>query len=156
LVEICIRLAKLKSENKEILTYLLYDATDPLHYAEKVKTEIGLLFDEMNTHYYYAAKTLRKINRIISKYKRFTSHKQGEIELLLYFAQRYFEKIDLTTNYKPLQGLLHRALSKSHSLILKLHEDLLYDYSNVYNGLVQNVNKKMKHWDKEKYVLHVI
>ena len=37
LTEICLRLAKYKKENKELLNYLLYDASDPIAYAGQVK-----------------------------------------------------------------------------------------------------------------------
>ena len=37
LVEICLRLAKYKKENKELLSYLLYSADNALNYAEEVK-----------------------------------------------------------------------------------------------------------------------
>lgn len=48
LVEICLNLAKLKVENKEMLTYLLFDSENPLGYAQRLKTEINVHFSGLN------------------------------------------------------------------------------------------------------------
>ncbi|RYF92864.1 MAG: hypothetical protein EOO02_24650, partial [Chitinophagaceae bacterium] len=40
LTEICLRLAKFKKENKELLTYLLFDAGDEAGYVASVKNEM--------------------------------------------------------------------------------------------------------------------
>ncbi len=47
LAELCLRLAKFKKDNKELLTYLLFEATDPQAYVENVKKEIDLGFEEL-------------------------------------------------------------------------------------------------------------
>ena len=38
--DLCLRLARFKKENKELLTYLLFEATDEEMYIESVKKEI--------------------------------------------------------------------------------------------------------------------
>ena len=40
MLEICLRLSKFKKENKELLTYLLFEAGDEASYIESVKREI--------------------------------------------------------------------------------------------------------------------
>ena len=40
LMEMCLRLSKFKKENKELLTYLLFEAHDESGYIETVKAEI--------------------------------------------------------------------------------------------------------------------
>ena len=42
LVELCLKLSKFKKENKELLTYLLYEADNELQYIVNVKSEIDL------------------------------------------------------------------------------------------------------------------
>ena len=37
LLELCLRLSKFKKENKELLTYLLYESADEATYVESVK-----------------------------------------------------------------------------------------------------------------------
>jgi hypothetical protein len=38
--ELCLRLARFKKDNKELLTYLLFEAADETAYIESVKKEI--------------------------------------------------------------------------------------------------------------------
>ena len=43
LVELCLRLGKFKKENKELLTYLLFEAHDEQGYIQGVKKEMDEL-----------------------------------------------------------------------------------------------------------------
>ena len=42
--ELCMRLAKYKKENKELLTYLLFEAHNEPTYIENVKEELNVMF----------------------------------------------------------------------------------------------------------------
>src|SRR5882757_978579 len=87
LMELCLRLARFKKENKELLTYLLFEAHNEDGYIQSIKKEIDDLFTEINlSHLYFAKKSLRKIVRVINKYSRYSGIKQTEIELRLYFC----------------------------------------------------------------------
>ena len=44
LINLCLRLSRFKKENKELLTYLLFEAHDEDTYIENVKLEIDSLF----------------------------------------------------------------------------------------------------------------
>ena len=66
LLEICLRLSKFKKENKELLTYLLFESSYEEGYIETVKLEIDEQFELINTNtYYFIKKSVRKILRII-------------------------------------------------------------------------------------------
>ena len=78
-----LRLAKFKKENKELLSYLLFEAFDEQEYIKQAKDEINLDFLSLNrSSYYLAKKTLRKSLRTTNKYIRFSGKKETEIELL--------------------------------------------------------------------------
>ena len=153
LVEVCLSLAKLKTENKEMLTYLLFDSDNPLEYAQRLKKEIETHFSELNIHYYYSTKSLRKTLRLINKYSRFTKFKQGETELLIHFSKLFAATIPKDTKHLPLLGLQFRSLNKIRGLITKMHEDLQYDYSLEYNAILTQTQSKFKHWENEKFNL---
>ena len=153
LVEICLNMAKLKVENKEMLSYLLFDADNPLEYAQGIKQEIQLQFKELNVHYYYATKSLRKTLRLINKYSRFTKFKQGEIELLLHFSALFSNTIASDTKHLPLLGLQYRSLTKAASLIQKIHEDLRYDYVKEFNLILEKTKSSFKNWDAQKFMV---
>lgn len=83
LMELCLRLSKFKKENKELLTYLLFEAHDESGYIETVKAEIDVQFQQINTNsYFYIKKSVRKILRNIKKYARYSLKKETEVELL--------------------------------------------------------------------------
>ncbi len=136
LMELCLRLARFKKENKELLTYLLFEAHNEEQYIESIKKEIDELFSEINlSHLYFAKKSLRKIVRVINKYSRYSGIKQTEIELRLYFC------VVLKNSEIPVQrnavinNLYQSQLKKIDTLLEALHEDLQYDYSRVRNTL---------------------
>ena len=136
LMELCLRLARFKKENKELLTYLLFEAHHEEEYIESIKKEIEELFSEINlSHLYFAKKSLRKIVRVINKYSRYSGIKQTEIELRLYFC------VTLKNSEIPVQrnavinNLYQFQLKKIDTLLETLHEDLQYDYSRVRSTL---------------------
>ena len=76
LVELCLSLSKFKKENKELLTYLLYEVSDELSFINSIKEEIDLAFREVNrTSYYYLKKSIRKILRNTKKNIRYSKKK---------------------------------------------------------------------------------
>jgi len=88
LIELCLLLSKFKKENKELLTYLLFDKDDEETYISKVKEYITLLFDEINTKsFFYIRKSVRKILKLTKKHIRYSKIKETEVELLLHFCK---------------------------------------------------------------------
>jgi len=152
LTEICLRLAKYKKENKELLTYMLFDAQEPMKYAEDVKIFLIADFETMQKHYFYSTKSLRKIIRLINRYAKYTGSKQVEIELAIWFCTNYLIYSDLKTTHKPLQALLNRQIEKIVKLIDKLHEDLQFDYQKEFELLIINAEKKAKWINKIQYL----
>ena len=130
LMKLCLRLAKFKKENKELLTYLLFEADDETGYIEGVKAEVDAQFRQINTSsYYYIRKSVRKILRTIKKFARYSQRKDTEVELLLYFCQKLrtfqpsiYDNVTLTNMYNRQMALIKK-------IVLTLHEDLQYDYN---------------------------
>jgi hypothetical protein len=136
LTELCLRLAKFKKENKELLTYLLFEAHDETSYINSVKTEAESLFAEINlSHLYFVKKSLRKILRMINKHIRYMGSVTAEAELLIFFCTLIkgsgipFEKSPVLNN------LYSGQLKKAEAAIKKLHEDLQYDFKKQLKAL---------------------
>ena len=153
IIELCLKLARYKKENKELLAYLLFDANDEHSFIEKVKAEAGFMFSQLPSQSYLAAKSIRKILRLISKYNKFIGSKQAEIEMLLNFCYNYIQYTDKRTSYKPLRLIFFRQIQKINVLINKLHEDLQFDYSQEYNLLLTEAEKKFHWFIKADYML---
>lgn len=129
LVELCLRLGKFKKENKELLTYLLFEANDQDAFVAGIKTEIDGHFADINqSNLYFAKKSLRKIVRIINKFCRYSGVKEVEIELRLYFCRALKDSGIPITKNPVINNLYFTQINKTRTLIDTLHEDLQYDF----------------------------
>lgn len=153
IADLCLRLARHKKENKELLAYLLFESNNQAEFVEKVKAEAGFMFSQLPVRSYEAAKYLRKILRLISKYAKFMASKECEIELLLNFCYNYIQYADLKTSYKPLRLILIRQIEKIKTSIGKLHEDVQLDFANEYNAMIDEAEKKLTWFNKSIYLL---
>lgn len=129
LIDICLRLSKFKKENKELLTYLLYEAADEQAYIESVKREMDRQFADVRTNsYYYLKKNVRKILRQVKKYIRYSKKKETEAELLIHFCRKLRALHPPIERNRVLWNLYERQLRMIRKAVEKLHEDLQYDY----------------------------
>ncbi len=130
LIELVLRLSKFKKENKELLTYLLYMASDEDAYISSVKNEVAQLFQEINTSsYFFIKKSARKILRIVKTYIRYSKKKETEVELLLFFCNQLKDFKPTINNNTTLKNLFERQLLLIEKSVSTLHEDLQYDYT---------------------------
>lgn len=136
LLDICLRLARFKKENKELLTYLLFEAHDTSAYIESVKNEMANQFAAINkSNVYFVKKTLRKILRFANKYIRYSGVASVEIELLIYFCEAMKELDISTANNQVLLNIYQKHVKKIKTAITGLHEDLQFDYQKVVSAL---------------------
>jgi gas vesicle protein len=135
LAELCLRLAKFKKENKELLTYLLFEAHNEEAYIAEVNQQISEEFDEIDPgqNLYFVKKTLRKILRIASKHIRYTGSKQAEVAILLHYSLTLKKSGIPFMKSTALANLYKKQIKKIHAAISTLHEDLQYDYLQMMN-----------------------
>ncbi|HET9052673.1 MAG TPA: hypothetical protein VFM90_00770 [Cyclobacteriaceae bacterium] len=131
LQELCLRLAKYKQENKELLTYLLYEAHNEQAYIATIKEDIDELFTELpsRNHLYYVKKSLRKILRMVNKQIRYSGIKQTELELRIYFCSKIQETNIPLREGTVLFNLYQQQLKKIYGIVIKLPDDLQLDYA---------------------------
>ena len=142
LIEYCLRLAKYKKDNKELLNYLLFEAFDEESFKEVIKVEVENQVAEINlSSVYYAKKSLRKILRFITKQVRYSGNKQTEVELLIHYCQQFRELALPFHTSKVLLNLYARQLQKIQKALKTLDEDLQFDYQSEY----MEVNKPLPH-----------
>jgi len=130
LLALCLRLSRFKKENKELLTYLLFESDDEEAFKESIKKEIDLQFTLINTKtYYFIKKSVRKILRMIKKFIRYSQKTETEVELLLYFCTKLKNFKPSYKNNKILSNMYNRETTLIKKNIKLLHEDLQYDYN---------------------------
>ncbi|MDP2721474.1 MAG: hypothetical protein Q8O72_01850 [Bacteroidales bacterium] len=134
LLEICLRLSKFKKENKELLTYLLYESNDEEAYIQGVKFEIDQQFEQINNqNWYLIKKSVRKILRTAKTYIRYSKNKRTEVELLIHFCTQLKNMKPSIKNNAVLTNLLERQVQLIRKSLLSMHEDLRYDYEMEIN-----------------------
>ena len=127
--ELCLRLARFKIENKELLTYLLFESEDEAFYVEAIKEEVDQLFKEINTNsYFYIKKSVRKILRSLKKYARYSNSKETEVELLLYYCYKLKILKPSIGNNVTLTNIFLKQIENIEKKIIKLHDDLQFDF----------------------------
>lgn len=137
IMQLCLRLARFKKENKELLTYLLFESHDEEAYIMGIKAEIDEQFETINRDsYFYIKKSVRKILRNIKKHARYSLKKETEVELLLYFCEKLIEFKPSIKRNVTLTNILNRQLTLAGKIANTLHEDLQYDYNQRLNELI--------------------
>jgi hypothetical protein len=129
LQELCLRLAKYKKENKELLNYLLFEAINEQAFIKNVKDEIDEQFKQLNKNsFYLAKKTLRKVLKTTDKYIKFSGSKETEIELLIYFCQKMRKSGLSLRSSRVILSMYQRRVERIKKVLSMLHEDLQFDY----------------------------
>ncbi len=120
LLDACLRLARFKKDNKELLTYLLFMSHDEQGYVDYLCHEIDEQFSTTpNAH----KKTLRKMIRWMDKCLRFTGNKDSEYQVRLHFCQ---------------------ALNQSQTPYERQRVTL-----NMYNSQIRKIRKAIEKFDEE-------
>jgi membrane-anchored protein YejM (alkaline phosphatase superfamily) len=128
--DFCLRLAKFKKENKELLTYLLFEAQDEHAYVESVKEEMDELFNTVpRSNVYLIKKVLRKILRIVNKQIRYSGISESEVTLRIHFCMKMKKSGIQLQSSAVISNLYNQQLKKINAALSKLDEDLQFDYA---------------------------
>lgn len=137
-LELCVRLIKYKKENKELLSYLLFDSHDEKLFIKNLKEEMDILFSEINSsNVYFVKKSLRKILRITNKYIKYSGFPQTEIELRIYFCTKIRSAHLPINSSTVLSNLYNREIFKIKNTLSKLHEDIQFDFREEVEKLAE-------------------
>lgn len=129
LIEICLKLAKFKKENKELLTYALFDSHDEDEYIREIKEETDVEFSKLNhDSLYYVKKSTRKILRLLKKYIRYSKKKETEAAVLLHFCGKLKELKPAHKRSLQMINIYDRQLAMAKKAVNTLHEDIQYDF----------------------------
>lgn len=137
LIELCLRLTRFKKDNKELLSYLLFEAHNWPAYVQSIKEEVDEAFAEINTgSLFWVKKSLRKILRLTNKHIRYIGEKEAEADLLLYFLAKIRESKIAVHKSPQLNNLYQAQVKKIKAAIASMHEDLQHDYYRQLEPLV--------------------
>ncbi len=129
LLEICLRLAKYKVENKELLSYLLFESESETSFIKMIKEEMEEEFLTINSsNLYFAKKSIRRLLRNTNKYIRFSKHKTTEVELRVHFCKLLRNHGFYQNRDTVMDKLYHRQIESIKKILVHLNEDLQFDY----------------------------
>ena len=138
LLELCLRLSRFKKENKELLTYLLFESYDEQAYIKSIKIDIEDQFEQINRKsYYYIRKSARKILTTTKKFIRYSGKKETEVELLIYFCLKLRKLNPSITRSMALRNMYMRQVELIKKTLAGLHEDLQLDYESDMEILIK-------------------
>ncbi|MDG1797673.1 MAG: hypothetical protein P8H35_03820 [Flavobacteriales bacterium] len=138
LSDLCLKLSKFKKENKELLTYLLFEEDNENLFIISIQEEIDLEFENINRKsYYFIKKSIRKILRNTKKNIRYSKKKQTEVELLLHFCKKLKKFDPSISNSIPLTRIFDREILKVEKILNTLHPDLKYDYETEIESILE-------------------
>jgi hypothetical protein len=152
LKELCLRLVRYKKENKELLTYLLFEAHNEQQYIKSVKNEIDEIFEDLpNSNLHLTKKTLRRILRSLTKYGRHTGSAQSQIEMLLHFCGKLKQSRIPVQKSVALENLYFQQIKKIKKLLDAIHEDLRFDYNRQLKSLedIETPGNRFLSWFKK-------
>jgi hypothetical protein len=129
LFKLCMRLAKYKKENKELLAYLLFESHNEEAYIENIKEELSEMFDDLPTGTYLIKKSLRKILRTANKRIKYSGIKQTELEVRIFFCTKMKDAHIARPYGSVLFNLYQQQIKKVYAILEKLHEDLQGNYT---------------------------
>lgn len=133
-LELTLRLARFKKENKELLTYLLFESHDEAGYIKILQADIDEKFTTIDpSPASKAKKEYRKILRNINRQIKYIGTKDAAVELLLHFTMNLKQK---EQNLHPrLQTMFHQQLTKAEKLLPLIEDDLQFDYRQKIDAL---------------------
>lgn len=129
MLQLILRLAKYKKDNKELLTYLLFEAENEDGYVQNLKATIDEQMEAINkSNLYVRKKGLRKVIRYLDKCIRYSGNKETEIEMRIYLCKKMQEHGMPFRRINAFMTIYDGQIKKIRSALSKLHEDLQYDY----------------------------
>lgn len=136
LIALILRLCRFKKENKELLSYELFESHNEDDYVLAIQFEMDDNFKVINTKSsYYIRKSCRKILTQTKKHIRYSKVKETEVRLLLHFCLKMKQIKPSITNSTRLQNMYNTQLGMAKKALSRLHEDLQFDYNNTIEQL---------------------
>jgi hypothetical protein len=146
-LDLTLRLARFKKENKELLTYLLFESHDEAGYIRTLEGDMDEKFGAVDPNpVSKAKKEYRKILRTINRQIKYIGNKSAAVELLLYFSMKL--KNQENSLHPKLQTIFLQQLTKAEKLLPLIEEDLQFDFRQKLDALREDetIVTKKKWW----------
>ncbi len=127
LLNICIQLIKYKKENKELMSYLLFESDDEEGFITNIKLDIDEQFEEIKkSTLHIAKKQIRKSIRNTNKFIKYSGNKRTEVELRIHLCGKLKKTAKFFFKTKCHCHHIIKASGVNRKAIGTLHEDLQF------------------------------
>lgn len=145
LLELTLKLARFKKENKELLTFLLFESGNIEGYVQSLQMEI----DEMVADIHKAPsavvkKQLRRVTRLITRQSKYIASKPATAELHLHFCLALKNHPESLLNITSANTIYQQQLNKLSKLVPTLDDDLQYDLQQKIDALENKAEEPPK------------
>lgn len=139
LIQIMLKLVRHRKENKELVSFILFDSKDETSFTQQMKLDMDELMEPV-TRFNYATslKYIRRVLRNTKKVARYSAHNEMEVELLMHFCSILKSKNLPIKDVKALSKMWDRCIQSMLKGISTLHDDLKYDYQTELDCLLRD------------------
>ena len=140
---ICLRFARFKKENKELLEFVLFHQGNPQAYADALKKDLEEVFKSLSGANYTDAKKLRKITKALNKHAKYMQNPTLEVDLWIWFCLTYCDSMAAKSTAQVIRNFFVKAVLKVEKMQSKLHEDLAFDVAQELEKIGQIASKSL-------------
>lgn len=128
-LELTLKLARFKKENKELLSFLLFEADDQQGYVQSLQLEIEEMFKDIHkAPSAVVKKQLRRITKLITRQSKYIGSRTAAVELHVHFCKILYAHPENLLKINSAITIFQQQLNKASKLIPLLEDDLQYDY----------------------------
>ena len=135
-MELVLRLARFKKENKELLSYLLFEAGDTAGYIQSIEIQIREQLNELSAvRTSEQKKGARRVLRLINRQAKYIGTKEAHVQMLHFYCVQFAEIFGYPDLANTLATIFLQQLNKIMKLIPQIDEDLRHDYERWLESL---------------------
>ncbi len=129
LLSLVLRLARYKKENKELLSYLLFEVHNEHGFVQSIKDELDSQMQEISkSNLYLTKKALRKVIRFVDRFIKYSGNRESEAEIRIHFCKNMQAMGLHNSRLKVIENMYDGQIKKITSSVNKLDEDLQFDF----------------------------
>lgn len=139
LVELVLRLARFRQDNKALAGYWLFDRQNPTEFLRQVHQALDHGFDELNfSTGYWVKKGLRKWQRQVNLYGRICGEAWMQADMQSYYVWVCLRAQKRLSDPNYLAPLLASAEKKRVTLVKKLDDDVQHDIQRQFERWIKS------------------
>lgn len=138
LIQLCVNVAKFKKENKDYISFILFESHNKRAYLEDVKNDIKsqIISFEGNYFKYDFKKKLRVLKSFLVRNNKYLNDKALSVEMYIFLCNELRQDGYPYMKHGEFDTFYGQQIKKISNFIATLHEDLRYDFGQQLEELI--------------------